>query len=185
MSRKSLDRRATYIFTILLMVVFGTSYALAAGLTVTNGSGENGSGTYHSATNNPTWWTESSVGVATVPTGTTSLTATTPAAPSVLTAGASTYAVNTPTAGNVGHFWKITEATGAPINNELELSFTVSTGAGPTITTVTVYIETQATSPGSNVLFTFYFDVGSGSTGPVVNNVQAIWLQCSAVGTCP
>ncbi len=185
MGKKGVDRRATYIFTILLMVVFGTGYAIAAGLTVTNGSAENGSGVYHTATNNPTWWTESSVGVGTVPPGTTSLTASTAAAPGVLTVGATTYGANTVTAGDVGHFWKITEASGAPINSELELSFTVSTGAGPTITTVTVYIETQATSPGSNVLFTFYDDVGSGSTGPVVNNVQAIWLQCSAVGTCP
>lgn len=182
MNKKSIDRRTTYIFTILLMVVFGSGYALAAGLTITNGAGENGSGVYHTATNAPVWWTESSVGVSNAPAGTVSVTGSTPAAPQVLAGAAATYGINAITVGDVAQFWKITEAAGATANSELEISFTVVTGAGSTV--VTVYMETQAAPPGSTV-FTFYDDVGSGSSGPVINNVQVIWLQCSAVGTCP
>jgi hypothetical protein len=180
-----IDRRTAYVFIVLLMVVFGAGYAVAAGLTITNGSGENGSGVSNPATNNPAWWSEASVGVATVPAGTTSITGSTAAAPQVFAAGATSYAVNAVTTGDVGQFWKFTEASGATANSELELSFTISTGAAGTITTVTTYVETQATSPGANVIFTFYYDVGAGSTGPIVNNLQVIWLQCGPVGTCP
>ncbi len=185
LTKIGIDRRTAYVFIALLMVVFGAGYAVAASLTVTNGSGENGGGVSNGATANPAWWSETSVGVATVPAGTTSITGSTAAAPQVFTAGAASYAVNAVTAGDVGQFWKFTEAAGATASSELELSFTISTGAGGVITTVTTYVETQATSPGANVVFTFYYDVGAGSTGPIINSVQAIWLQCSAVGTCP
>ena len=72
------------------------------------------------------------------------------------------------------------------VNTELELSFTLSTGVGPTITTVTVYVVTQAAVPGAPVTFGFYYDLGSAAAATIqLNSVTEIAQQCSAVGTCP
>ncbi len=182
MTRKPVDRRTACIAAALLVVAFGTGYALAAALAITNGSGENGSGRYHTATNNPAWWSESAVGFQLVPSGVTTL-STTVGTPTVLAASSSSYAINAPTAQDVGHHWNLQETSAATTNTELELRFQVS--AGGAYPHLTVYVETQATAPSSTLTFTMWFDLGSGSAVVTTNSIVVIWLVCSAVGTCP
>lgn len=56
----------------------------------------------------------------------------------------------------------------------------------PTVTTVTVYVETQATVPATAQTFTLYYDLGSPATATItLNSVTQLGEQCSAVGTCP
>ncbi len=185
MSRTGMERRAFYIFVVLLLVAFGIGYAVAASLTITNGAGENGSGVYHASSTSPAWWSEFSAGASTVPSGLSTLSATA-GTPTVLAAASASYAINTPTAGDIGFLWKLQETTAATVNTELELIFQLNTGGGAgTLTSVTSYVETQSSAPGSTLTFSVYFDLGAGSSGPIVQNVLVIWQQCASVGNCP
>ncbi len=185
MSWTSVGRRPTYFLIALLLVAFGGGYALAAGLSITNGSGENGSGVYHTTTTTIAWWSEFSTDASTVPSGLATL-STTVGTPTVLAGASTSYAINTPTVGDIAHLWKLQETTGASLNTELELIFQLTTGGGGgTLTTVTVFVETQSSSPGATLTFTMYYDLGAGSSGPIVQSLAVIWQQCSGVGTCP
>jgi hypothetical protein len=177
-------RKMVFLATALAMAAVLGGWALAAGITITTGNAETGAGAYH-ATNALTYFTESAVGLGSQPAGLTTLSAVV-ATPTVLAAAATTYAINAPTAGDVVHFWKFTEAAGAPASTELELEFTVSTGAGPTVTQTTVYVETQAASPGAAIVFTLNYDLGNAATASItLDSVLEVSQQCSAVGTCP
>lgn len=165
--------------------MFVAGYSLAAALTITSGPSETGNGNFESTTSIP-WWTQASVGLSSIPTSVPTALSTTVGSPTVLAATGQAYMINTGVANDVNHFFKFTEAATAVANTELELVFTVSTGAGPTVTIVTVYVETQSTIPGSAQTFTLDYDLGSAGSGSIVlNSVQQVSQTCSAVGTCP
>ncbi len=158
---------------------------MAASFQVTNSTTETGGGNYH-ATNSIAYWTETAVGVSTQPGTLPTALSTTVGTPTVLAAAATNYAVNTPTLNDLAHYWKFSEATTAPVSTEVELQFTVSTGVSPTITQVTVYVETQTTAPGAAITFTLFYDLGSAASGTItLNAVTEISQQCGSVGTCP
>jgi hypothetical protein len=181
---RSFPRRTVYVATAFALLAVVAGFGIAASFTVTSGPALAGSGEYH-ATNSIAWWTESDVGVSVQPTVLPTAASATVGSPTVLVAGTN-YGVNAPVANDVSQYWRFTEATTVTINTELELSFTVSTGAGPTITTLTVYIETQAAAPGAAVVFGFYYDLGNAVTTTItLNSVTEISQQCSVVGTCP
>jgi len=180
-----IGRRTVVLATALAMAAVLGGWAMAASLTISNGTAENGAGAYH-ATNGLTYFAESAVGLASQPNTAPTALSTTIGTPTVLAGAATTYAINTPTAGDLEHFWKFTEAAGAPASTELELVFTVSTGATPTVAAVTAFVETQATSPGGALVFTMNYDLGSAASGTIVlNSVMEISQSCTAVGTCP
>jgi hypothetical protein len=183
--RPKVPGKAIYVATALAMVAFGFGYAMAASLTISSGASENGGGVYH-ATDSIAWWSETSVGLGTVASGLTQLSGTA-GSPTVLAATNQSYAVNAPTAGDVSHVFHLQEAaSGVPANTEIEMVFSISTGSVPTVTTLTVYLETQAAPPGAVHTFTLVYDLGSAASGSIVlNDVQQISEQCSAVGTCP
>ena len=182
---RRLTRRTVWIATALAMAAVIGGWTVAASFTISQGNTETGSGAYH-GTSSITYWTETSVGVGSEPSTLPTVLSTTVATPTTLAGATANYAVNAPTATDVVHFWKFTEAAGAPVSTELELQFTVSTGAVPTITQITSYVETQATSPGAAIVFVIYYDLGSPSAGTItLNSVTQISQQCSAVGTCP
>jgi hypothetical protein len=182
---RRLTRRTVWIATALAMAAVIGGWTVAAAFTVQQGNTETGGGAYH-GTSSLTYWTETSVGVGSEPSTLPAVISTTVGTPTVLGGAAANYAVNTPVATDVVHFWKFTEAAGAPVSTELELQFTVSTGAGPTITQVTSFVETQATSPGAAIVFTIYYDLGSPASGTItLNSVTEISQTCSAVGNCP
>lgn len=177
--------RTVYLATALALVAFVGGYAMAGALTIATGASESANGNYE-ATNSISWWTQSSVGIATTPgTVPTQLGSTATTATTLGSANAS-YMANTGTANDVAHFFKMTESTSAPTGTELKITFSVSTGSTPVMTTVTVYVTTQATAPSSALTFTIYYDLGSASsTSIVLNSVQQISQVCASPGTCP
>ena len=178
-------RRSVLGGTIIALLLLTMGWVVAVSFSIQNGSTETGAGTYH-ATSSLTYWAEASVGVATQPGTLPTALSTTVGSPTVLAATATNYAINTATLNDLAHFWKFTEATTAPASTELELAFTVSTGAAPLITQVLVYVETQATVPGTATTFTLYYDLGAPSAGTItLNSVTEVSQQCGAVGTCP
>ncbi len=182
---RSLTRRAVYVATAFALLVVIAGFGLAASFTIAQGPAINGGGEYH-ATNSIAWWTEASAGVAIVQTPVPVELSATAATPTVLGAAAASYTINAATANDVGQYWKFTEATTATANTEIEIAFTVSTGATPVVTTSIAYLETQAAAPGAALTFTLYYDLGSPAAGTItLNSVAELSQQCSAVGTCP
>ncbi len=178
-----MTRRTLLGGTLIAMLLLTGGWVASAAFTVTNSTTEIGSGNYH-GTAGITGWSETSVGVTTVPGTVPAVLSTTVGGPTVLPGAATTYAINAPTAGDLAHYWKFTEATTAPVSTELELAFTVSTGTG--ITAVTSYVETQTTAPGAAIVFTLLYDLGSPAGGTItLNSVTEVSQQCAAVGTCP
>jgi hypothetical protein len=170
--------------TIVALLVLGGGWVMAASFAVSQGPTEIGSGVYH-GTASLTYWTESTAGV-TTQAGTPPVLSTTIGTPTVLPAAGTSYGVNAPTLNDVTHYWKFTEATTAPVSTEIELQISVSTGVVPAVTTVIVYVETQATIPGTAQTFVLYYDLGSAATATItLNSVTQISEACSAVGTCP
>ena len=182
---KRFPRRTVYIATAFTLLAVIAGFGMAASFTVTQGPAIAGGGVYH-ATNSIAWWTEDSAGVNIVQTPVPATLLGTVVAPTVLGGAATSYGINALTANDVGQYWKFTEATTASVNTELEISFTISTGAVPVVTTLTVYIETQPTIPGTATIFTLSYDLGSAATGTItLNSVSELTQQCAAVGTCP
>jgi hypothetical protein len=170
--------------TIVALLVLGGSWVMAASFAVTQGPGEVGSGVYHGTTA-LAYWTETTAGV-TTQAATPATLSTTAASPTVLPAVGQSYAVNAPTVNDITHFWKFSEATSAPVSTEIEMEISVSTGVVPTVTTVVVYVETQATIPGTAQTFTLYYDLGSPATATItLNSVTQVSEQCASVGNCP
>jgi hypothetical protein len=183
MNKPRIAGKTVYIATILAIVTFGAGFALAA-VTVTN-STLNGGGNY--VNNSPiTWWTTSTspAAVAAVPSPVPTVASTTVGTPTVLAATGQNYEVGSGTAGDIAQIFRMTEATSAVANTEIEIVFTLSTGAGTT--TTTVYIETQTSIPGTAQTFSFYMDAGSAASASVtINYAEQVSQQCSAVATCP
>jgi hypothetical protein len=170
--------------TIVALLIIGGSWVMAASFAITQGPTETGSGVYH-GTAALTYWTETASAVATQ-TGTPALLSTTVGTPTVLPAAGTSYSVNAPTVNDITHYWKFTEATTAPASTEVELQLSVSVGVVPSVATVIVYIETQATVPGTAQTFLLYYDLGSPASGTItLNSVTQVSEQCAAVGTCP
>ncbi len=171
--------------TIVALLIIGGSWDMAASFAITQGSTETGSGVYHGTTA-LTYWTEASAGVATQPGTAPTALSVTVGTPTVLAAAATNYAVNAWTLNDIGHFWKFTEATTAPVSTEVELQIAVSTGSPATVTNVAVYIETQATAPGAALTFTLWYDLGSPATATItLNSVTQVSEQCTGIGACP
>ncbi len=183
--KSGVTRRSVLGGTIIAMLLLTMGWVVAVSFSIQSGTVETGSGMYH-ATSSLTYWTETSVGVGTQPGTLPTALSTTVGTPTVLAGAAANYAINPATLNDLTHFWKFTEATTAPVSTELELEFTVSTGAGPTITLVSVFVETQAATIGAAITFTLYYDLGSAASGTItLNAVTEISQQCGAVGTCP
>lgn len=187
MARKKVSTKVIYLAVIASLVTFVTGYALA-GLTVTTGT-QSGNGQYV-ASGNIAWWSDGNtpaayVGV--IPSSGTSAVSVTQGTNTQVPAAATSYTVGTVTAGDIAEILKFTESSGAPAATYFEVVFTISTGAGPTITTTTAYLETQSTSPSSNYAFTFYLDAGSAASASVtINSVQEIGQLCgSTAASCP
>jgi hypothetical protein len=182
---KRFPRRTVYVATAFTLLAVVAGFGLAASFTVTQGPAIAGGGEYH-ATNSIPWWTESSAGIAIVQTPVPATLSGVVGTPTVLAGAAASYSINAATANDVGQYWKFSEATTVTVNTELELAFTVSTGAVPAVTTVIAYVETQAAAPGAAITFTLYYDLGSPATGTItLNSVSELVQECSAVGTCP
>jgi len=169
---------------IVALLIIGGSWVMAASFAVTQGPTEVGTGVYH-GTASLTYWTELSAGV-TTQSGTPPLVSATVGTPTTLPATGTSYAINAPVVNDITHYWKFSEATTAPANTEIQLQIAVSTGVVPSVTTVVVFVETQATIPGTAQTFILYFDLGSPSSGTItLNSVTQVSEQCAAVGTCP
>jgi hypothetical protein len=181
---KRFARRTVYVATGFALLAVVAGFGMAA-FTIQQGPAINGAGIANGA-NAITWWTESGVGVSVQPTVLPAVVSGLVGTPTVLAAVATNYGVNAPVLNDVAQEWKFTEATGAAASTELELSFTVSTGVVPAVTTLIVYVETQAAPPAGGATFTFFYDLGSPGAGTItLNSVTEIAQQCSAVGTCP
>jgi hypothetical protein len=178
---KRAANRTILIATTLAAMAFAVGFGAAASLTISAGNTENGAGVSHT-TNAIGYLSEAIVGVGIQPAALPTTVSTTMGTPTVLPAAGTTYSLNTPTAGDVIHFWRFTEATSAPVSTEVEMQFTVTTS---TTTVVTAYVETQATAPGTAQTFTFSYDLGAATTTITLNSVLEISQQCPSVGTCP
>jgi hypothetical protein len=179
---KRFARRTVYVATGFALLAVIAGFGMAT-FTIQQGAALNGSGEYH-GTGAIAWWTESDVGVSIQPTALPVTLSTVVGTPTVLAAASTSYGVNLAVANDVAQFWKFTEAVGAAASTELELSFTVNSGAG--ISTITAFVETQVAPPVGGATYAFYFDLGSASTGTItLNSVTEIAQQCTAVGTCP
>jgi hypothetical protein len=179
-----LKRRHVIGGTIVALLVVGGGWVMAASFAVQQGATETGSGMYH-GTAALTYWSEATAGV-TTQSGTPPVLSTTIGTPTVLPAAGTSYGVNAPTLNDITHYWKFTEAITAPINTEIEMQISVSTGVVPAVTTVVVYVETQAAIPATAQTFVLYYDLGSAATATItLNSVTQISEACTAVGTCP
>jgi len=182
---RGVPAKTVYTATILALLTFAAGYALAAAFSVTNGPNENGNGNYEAAGAIP-WWTQSAVGLSSVPVSVPAALSSTVGTPTTLGATGQAYMINPGTVGDLDHFFKFIESTSAVASTELELTFTISTGATPSPSVVTVYVETQATVPTSAQTFTLAYDLGSAASGTIVlDSFQQISQQCSSVGSCP
>jgi hypothetical protein len=185
MKRPNLPAKVVYVATFFAMAAFVGGYAMAGALTISQGPAESAGGNFES-TNSIAWWSQASVGLTSVASPLPTQLATTSSSPTVLAATGQAYLINTGAAGDVAHFFKMTESTSAPVSTEIEVVFTVSTGLSPVITTVTVFLESQSTAPGTAQTFVLEYDLGSPTSASIVlNSVEQISQQCTAVGTCP
>jgi hypothetical protein len=176
--------RLAYV-CVAVALAFGAGLATAVGLTVTAGPAENGGGSQHPGVWLPYWEQFGAVDNLTIPAAPPALISTTDATPTVLPSANTAYRLDAATAGHTALVWVFNETdNGFNANRELMLTFTISTGAGPAITSITAYIETQAAGPGSAWKFTFYWD--SGSAGAIaLNSEEEVSELCSGgAGTC-
>jgi hypothetical protein len=182
---RGIQRRTIYLGTAFALLAVVAGFGMAASFAVNQGPAINGSGVYH-GTNSILWWTDLSESVAVQPTVLPATLSGNPAAPTVLAGVATSYGANVAVPNDISQSWKFSEAPTAIINTELELAFTVSTALVPVVTTVVVYVQTQAAIPGVATTFTFYYDLGSAAAGTItLNSVTEIAQMCSAIGTCP
>jgi hypothetical protein len=182
---KGVPAKTVYTATLLALLTFAAGYALAAAFSVTNGPNESGNGNYEAAGSIP-WWTQSAVGLSSVPVTVPTALSSSAGTPTILAAAGQAYMINTGTVGDLDHFFKFTESSSAASSTEIELTFTISTGSTPSPTIVTVYAETQSTVPASAQTYTLAYDLGSPATGTIVlDSFQQISQQCSSVGSCP
>ncbi len=171
-----------------VFVAFAVGLATGAGITVTNGAAETGgAGTTHTGAWLAFWDQIGALEHVTTPATPPALVSTTDGSPTVLPGASTSYMIDAGTAGHAALEWVFNETkiTPFPTNNEVMVTFTISTGAGPTITTIVAFVETQGTPPPiAGLQFTFYWD--SGSAGAISLNFEEQVSQfCSGgAGTC-
>lgn len=184
MNQARVTAKAIYVATALTIAAFVGGFAMAGSLTISQGTPEAANGNFET-TSSISWWNQASVGLSSTPSPVPTQLSTTAGTPTVLSSSQG-YLINTGTAGDVAHYFKMTESAGATASTELEIVFTLSTGSTPTLSTTTVYLETQSSSPSSSVTVTIYYDLGSATSGTIVlNSVQQISQVCASVGSCP
>jgi hypothetical protein len=168
----------------LMIGVFTAGFVIGS-ITISSNS-ETGNGDYTGATA-LSYWTETSVGLSGPPGALPTTLSGTVGTPTVLAGASGNYGVNTVVSGDTEQFFRFSETTSAPVSTEVEVSFTINTGSGSgTNAVTTVYIETQTSAPGSTLVFTLYYDLGSAASANIIlNSAQQTSVQCSAVGTCP
>jgi hypothetical protein len=182
---KGVPAKTIYTATMLAILTFAAGYAIAATFSVTNGPNENGNGNYEAAGSIP-WWTQSAVGLGSVPVSVPTALSSAVGTPTTLAATGQMYMINAGTTGDLDHFFTFTEASSAVASTELVLTFTISTGSTPSPSTVTVYVESQTTVPTSAQTYTLAYDLGSAASGTIVlDSFQQISQQCVSVGSCP
>lgn len=185
MKRPNLPAKVVYVAVFLSMAAFVGGYAMAGALTISQGNAESAGGNFES-TNSIAWWSQASVGLTSVASTVPTQLAASASSPTVLAASGQSYMINAGTAGDVAHFFKMTEATTAPTSTEVEVVFTISTGASPTTTVVTVFLESQTTAPTSAQTYALEYDLGSPASASItLNSVEQISQVCASVGTCP
>ncbi|HYA58466.1 MAG TPA: hypothetical protein VEH57_08440 [Thermoplasmata archaeon] len=183
MLRRS-HRRAVWGGTVVALLAIGAAWTLAASIAVQLGVTENGAGTFH-PTAFLTYFAEARTGVTIITNAALAVLSPAVGTPTVLAGASASYGLNALTAGDATQYWVYTESTSAPVNTEIELEFWVSTGVVPTVTQLTLYIETQAVAPGSALTFTLYYDLGSPASGTItLNSAMVLAQQCPALGTC-
>lgn len=175
-------RHALVWITLLCVASFASGSAIAVVTIAPSSPSENG--TYLGGSN-LNYWTQAGLDeVGTIPLGVGSLSSTV-ASPTTLAASATNYGVGTATGGHTFVRWNLTEAASAPHATEIEITFTINLQSPSVATSVTVYVETQTAGVSSPVTYALFYDSG-GMTAPVlVNQVQELSQQCSALGTCP
>jgi hypothetical protein len=178
-------RRALPLWAALgaAVLAFLAGWGVAASATVVHGT-EHVSGIYEAETD-LAYWTNNGTYITTMPSPVPSLVSTSAAAPTVLPSSPVDYTLNAGTAGHPAVRWDFTENASAPASTEIEIEFNVSAGTGP-VSTVKVFVETQATAPASPLTIRFFFDSGTTTPGPIfIRNLVDASAQCSAIGTCP
>ncbi len=167
-------------------LAFVVGLATAAGITVTVGAAETGgAGSTHSTAWLLIWYQLGALEHVTTPSTPPGLVSTTESSPTVLPGADASYMLNAGTAGHSALDWVFNESIGvADKNLELMVTFTISTGAGPTITTIVAYVQTQSTPQPMANHFTFYWDSGSVSAISL-NFEEEVSQGCSGgAGTC-
>jgi len=159
-----------------------SALTIAASVTVTAGSIEQGQGAYVGEST-PTYWTWASEAVRVIPAAVPAEASANPAAPTLLPEASASYTINAATAGATAVRWVFDEALVAPASSELELRFVA--GLQAAAVHITVYVEIQAAVDGAFV-YRFYWDAGMVAPGTVtVGTLQTQVLACTSVGHCP
>ncbi len=183
-SSRSTRRRLAWGGTAVALLLLGGAWTVAASLSVAPGATEVGGGAFHS-TQDLTYFAEADAGVTTVSNPSVAVLSPAVATPTVLAGASASYGVNALTMSDPAQFWVFTESTAAPVNTEVELQFWVSTGAGPTVAHLALYVETQATAPGSPLTFTLFYDLGNPGSGSIaLDSVFELSQACPSVGSC-
>jgi hypothetical protein len=177
-------RRLTLLAVGLGAILLTTAWAAAAGIRIVP-STETWAG-LQSPTEELNDWKETGAVLSVTPTPKPAALGTAAGAPTRLAAAAAGYLLDAGTAGDTALAWSFSEAVGLGTNLEIELDFTIHWTRGGTAeaSTLTVYVETQATAIGAAVVFTFYFDAGA-ATGILFASEYALSQSCATVGACP
>ena len=176
--------RLAYV-VVAIAIAFGAGLATAVGLTVTAGPAENGDGSHHAGAWLQYWDQIGAIDNLSTPATPPALISTSAASPTTLPSASTDYMIDAGTGGDTALVWTFNETdNGFNANRELMLSFTVSTGAGPTITTIVAYVETQAAGPTPDWEFTFYWDSGSALAISLNSEEEVSQLCSGGAGTC-
>ena len=147
------------------------------------GPNENGQGAYVSEAGLAYWsWEQTHVGP--IPNPVPPRVSLAKAAPSILPAGATRYAMNPAARGQPSVEWSFQEGTTTPPRTELEIRFV--DGLSQPAAAFTVYVESQNAIPGGPVVFNFYW--ASPPFPPAfftIETMQSSVLVCTAIGVCP
>ena len=166
------------------VVVLVAGVALAA-LTVTSTPFE-ALGNYQANTS-LNFWTETMVASTTIPSPAPHAVSTTVASPSTLPTSSTNYGLNAGTVGHAAVEYTYNLYANETAGTEIELTFTIGTQTGATVT-VKGYVETPTgPAPGGTIVINFYYDLGTaaGSSSLLVTTEDQTSQKCSAVGTCP
>jgi hypothetical protein len=108
------------------------------------------------------------------------------AAPTRLPRAATSFRIDTATAGDIALVWIFNETVGIAASTELEVHFIIHylVGTTATVATITSYIETQRLALAAPISFKVYWDSGH-ATGVTYESQFEVALSCPALGTCP